>query len=175
MKLFIKNVKNLVLPTQAHPNEDACFDVVAASDAIINGSFIERGDGVKLYENINYIEYNTNLFVAPEEFHFLKFYARSSISKYNLILKNNVPIIDNGFRANILLRYAYTIQPEDLRIIPEFNGNQVYCVVNEDLIYHMGDKCAQFEICKTIPIELEIVEKLPHSIRNDKGLGSSGK
>jgi dUTPase len=175
MKLFVKNEKGLVLPNQAHPNEDACFDVVAAAAPIITGSFIERMDGVKLYRNVAFIEYRTNLYFAPEENFHVKFFPRSSITKYNLILKNCVPIIDNGYRGEVLLRFAYVFQPEDFEIVPEAGQMKIYGRINEELIYQQGNKIAQFEANPTMKIELEVVDKLPDSQRNAGGFGSSGK
>lgn len=175
MKLYVKNIKGLVLPSQAHPNEDAAYDVVATSEPLIQGEFIERMDGVKLWKNVPFIEYYTDLCFAPEDFHHLKFYPRSSITKYNLILKNCVPIIDNGYRAQVLLRFAYHFQPEDYEIVPEAGITKVYGRVNPEKIYQKGNKIAQLEGCKNMPITFEIVDKLPEGQRNEGGFGSSGK
>ena len=41
MEIFVKNVKGLKVPTQAHPNEDALYDLQANSKPIIVGDFIE--------------------------------------------------------------------------------------------------------------------------------------
>lgn len=195
MKLFVKNQKGLVLPSQAHPNEDACHDIVATSEPIINGEFFERMDGVRLYKKVVFIEYQTDLCVAPEtvvipnyggadggeplpssfiDYH-LKVYARSSVTKYNLILKNCVPVIDNGYRAQILLRFAYTFQPEDFEIVPEAGVMKIYGKVNNELIYQKGNKIAQIEAVQNTPITFELVDKLPDSQRNEGKFGSSGK
>ncbi len=152
MKLFIKNVKDLVLPKKANEN-DAMFDVVATSDPVIVGTKVDRPiDGMPMWNRVVYVEYGTNLFIAPETLeienyggldggealpstflnYHLKFYSRSSISKYNLVLANCVGTIDNGYRAQIFLRYKYIFAPEDLLVVPEAGITKIYGVVNAE-------------------------------------------
>jgi dUTPase len=173
MNVQIKNFKNLVLPSQAHPNEDAAFDVVCVSEPTIVGNFIERFDGVKMYSNIQYIEYNTNLQVAPPEGYHLKLYSRSSISSRNLLLCNGLGLIDNGYRGSIILRLKYVFQPEDLVVIQEAGGYKIYGIINQDAIYHANDKCGQLELCQNTNISFELVDKLVSSQRAEGGFGSS--
>ena len=66
MKIHIKNCKGLVLPQKAHEN-DSGHDIVAMSDARIVGSFIERMDGVKMWSKIDFIEYDTNIQLQPQD------------------------------------------------------------------------------------------------------------
>lgn len=176
MEIFVKNVKGLKIPTQAHPNEDACFDLLASSKPIIVGDFIESATLGKLYKNIKYIEYQTNLAIAhTSPYNFVKIYPRSSIRNKNLILCNSVAIIDNGFRGNISVNFKYIAQPEDYVMLPEFGINKFYIKINNDSIYQEGQAIAQLELCKSVPIEFKLVNELPESKRNEKGFGSSDK
>lgn len=199
MKLFIKNVNGLVIPKKANES-DAMYDVVATTEPNIVGEKIARSiDSMDMWQRSPFIEYGTNLFVAPEveelqnyenvqnsdvEFvqkpstfinYHLKFYARSSISKYNLLLCNGVGTIDNGYRAQVFLRYKYIFQPEDLLVVPEAGVGKIYGMVNPEHIYQKGDKIAQFEACQNSNITFELVDKLPDSQRGLGGFGSSGK
>jgi dUTPase len=174
MEIFVKNIKGLKIPTQAHPNEDAMYDAYSSSKPIIVGDFIESATLGKLYKNIKYIEYQTNLaFSYPNPDDFVKIYPRSSIRSKNLLLCNSVAIIDNGFRGFISINFKYIAQPEDYIMLPEFGINKLYIKVNNDAIYQEGQAVAQIELCKSVPIEFSIVNELPESQRNLKGFGSS--
>ena len=193
MKLFVKNLKDLVLPKKANVS-DAMYDVVATTDPVIVGSSIERPlDGMKLWERIVYIEYGTNLFVSPEsveysnynaageqlpsnwQYYHLKFYPRSSISKQNMHLANSVGTIDNGYRNQIFLRFKYEWQPKDYVVLPEAGIMKIYGILDLDTIYQKGDKIIQFEPVLNQNVDFELVEKLPDSERGLGGFGSSGK
>jgi dUTPase len=198
MKLLIKNVKGLVIPTQANPKEDAGYDVVAATPPSIVGKHVERPmDRLKLWTKIDYIEYRTGLFVAPitkvvehwdnvtdggaevatrtETDYHIELMPRSSISKYNLVLANSVGTIDLGYRNEILVRFKYIMQPENLIVVDEMGGRKLYCVVDEDSIYKQGDKIIQIKGRENMPIEFEVTDELPPSGRNLGGFGSSGR
>lgn len=196
MKLLIKKQNQLSLPKNAYES-DAGFDVIATSDPIIVGDCIENFlDGSKIYKTIKYIEYKTNLYIAPKpdlvsidnlkdgeeitgsnnyiNYH-IEIFPRSSISNYNLILANSVATIDTGYRNEILLRYKYMSAPEDLVILPEGGVQKVYSRVNLDAIYHLGDKIGQVKPRVNINIEFVLVDELPSSQRNLGSFGSSGK
>lgn len=67
MKLFIKDIPGLVLPKQANEGEDAAYDIVATTRPMITGDHIERSmDHMPLWRRVAFIEYGTNLFVAPD-------------------------------------------------------------------------------------------------------------
>jgi dUTPase len=173
MNILIKNIKGLQVPQKAH-KEDAFYDLSSTSEPIIIGEFIERFDGMKLYNRIQYIEYQTNLAVAHEnDKNYIQIYPRSSISNKNLVLANSVGIIDNGYRNFIALRFKYVIQPEDMVQIQEAGMNKTYCIINQDLIYQNGDKVAQLGVFKTIDINFKIVDNLNITERNIGGFGST--
>ena len=176
MEIFVKNVKGLKVPTQSHPNEDAMYDLSCIGRPVIVGEFFESAMLGKLYKNIKYIEYQTNLAIAhTSPYNFIKIYPRSSIRKKNLIICNSVGIIDNGFRASISVNFKYIAQPEDYIMLPEFGINKLYIKINNDAIYQEGQAIAQMELCKSVPIEFKSVNELPESKRNEKGFGSSDK
>jgi dUTP pyrophosphatase len=170
MQIQVKRVESLTLPKRAREG-DSGYDVVAMSDPkIIGDSF--NINGRILWNRIDYIEYDTNLFVAPEsKVHILAF-PRSSISNYNLMLKNSVMIVDNNYRGSIKFRFCYIIQPNDLIIVPS-NG-KIVAEVNYEGIYKKGDRCGQLLIEKVNDAEFELVDKLSETERMDGGFGSSG-
>ena len=196
MKIFVKK-NGVVLPTQATP-DDAGYDIIATTEGKITGQFIERPfDGMKVWSRVAFIEYGTNLFIAPEDaqyenhefvtdggaevatistqkFHTL-LHPRSSISKYNLVLANSVGLVDNGYRNQILVRFKYIFQPEDLVIVPEAGVNKVYGMVRPEYIYNKGEKIVQIKASPNIPIEWVEVENLNETERGLGGFGSTGK
>ncbi len=202
MKLFVKNIDGVKVPTQANPGEDAAYDIVATTPPMIQGEFIERPlDGLKLYKRVVYVEYGTNLFIAPQDdvetrvigltsgpsgnlsdaawsevgvqYH-TQLFPRSSISKYNLVLANSVGTVDNGYRNQIFCRFKYLFQPEDLIILQE-QYLRAYGHVRNEYLYQQGDKIVQIKACPNVPIEFERVGTLPESQRKLGGFGSSGK
>lgn len=189
MKLFVKQTPGLALPTKANP-DDAAYDVIAASDPNVVGKSVIRyvnGFETTFWSKIEYIEYKTGLFVAPKDiiafeafgpytnkFH-LEGFARSSISKKNLVLANSVATLDNGYRGEICFRFKYIVQPQDLVIYPEPDGNTIYTKINPTDFYQKGDKIAQIKARIDANIEFEFVETLEATNRGEGGFGSTGK
>ena len=202
MKLYIKDVKGLIIPSQATP-EDAAYDVVATTEAIVVGDKVPRRmDNLEMWNRIAYIEYGTNLYVEPEtemerkivgfrsdasgalcdvewneigvRYH-TQIFPRSSISKMNLILANSVGTIDNGYRNQIMCRFKYQFQPEDYLVVSEAGGTRVYGVINYDHIYKQFDKMVQIKACPNIPIELVKIPTLGKTVRDQGGFGSTGR
>ena len=213
MKLLLKKVPDLIIPSQANPPSDkeigdAGYDITATTDPIIRGEYIERPiDTLKVWKRVIHIEYGTNLYWAPQQtvdkrvtgievfdkpkekkgvvkaydltatfqdYH-IELFPRSSISKYNLVLANSVGTIDNGYRAQVLVRFKYIFQPEDLVFLPEAGVQRAYGIVNPEFIYNKGDKICQLKARENIPVAFEVVDELPASGRNLGGFGSSGK
>jgi dUTP pyrophosphatase len=175
MKIFIKDVKGLSIPKQATEN-DAAYDIIATTPPIIFGTKIQRSmDYMDMWSKITFIEYGTNVFIAPEDknFHTL-LHPRSSISKTNLILANSVGLVDNGYRGQLYCRFKYISQPEDLIVLNEAGGTRVYTIVNLDNIYKEGDKIIQIKASQNIPIDFELVYDLNKTQRGEGGFGSSG-
>lgn len=99
-------------------------------------------------------------------------FPRSSISKYNLVLANSVPVIDAGYRGTIKLRFKYIVQPEDLRRDAVFDS--FITAVNLDKIYKKGDKIAQIAWVQREETVICQEEELEDSVRGGGGFGSSG-
>lgn len=198
MRLFVKDVPGLQLPKQANEGEDAAYDLVATTGPMIHGNSIDRPlDGGKLWSRVVFIEYGTNLFIAPEEYdevvwgrivgsggaidwtdlpikHHTQLWPRSSISKQNLFLANSIGLVDSGYRNQIFCRFKYLFQPEDLIVVQE-DMLRVYGIVRNEYVYQQGEKIVQIKACQDVPITFEKVKELPDSKRGKGGFGSSGK
>lgn len=188
MKILVKKMDGLTLPSRATP-DDAAYDIVATSDPIIIGVKFERFvDGINAWQKIDFIEYKTNLFIAPQDeldgdiqsgfgciqkYHSLIF-PRSSISKKNLVLANSIGLVDNGYRGEICFRFKYIIQPEDLVIVPEAGRNRIYCILNPENVYKKGDRIGQIMARPNLDIDFEFVPELTQTVRGSGGFGSTG-
>jgi len=160
------NSKSLVF-SPAHSG-DAGYDILAASDPKIVGI---RPIGGPYYSSIDYIEYDTNLIIEPDEgFHTLLM-PRSSISKTNLVLCNSIGLIDNGYRGTIKLRFKYISQPQDYSIV---NGSSMLVEVDQSKIYQLCDKIGQLVFAPTINAKIFSVDSFVETDRNDGGFGSTG-
>lgn len=191
MKILVKKVNGVVVPTRAH-NDDAAYDITAVSEPEIVGEKYERpADGIMAWSRIDYIQYKTNLFIAPqdedryEQEHFViepddreilyhtLIFARSSISKKNLVIANSVPVIDHGYRGEISVRFKYIFQPEDYVLVPEFGRTRLYAILKPESVYQKGDRIAQIKAVENIDIDFELVESLDETQRGSGGFGSS--
>ena len=177
IKYYIKNVEGLVLPKRANES-DAGYDVVATSDPKIIGDTHTNFGG--LHRRIDYVEYETNLYITPdkkyidsfggiENFH-TDLRARSSVSKYNLVLANSVGLIDRGYKNQVLVRFKYIWQPEDYSIV----DNLILGTPNFSKLYNKGDKICQLLPIPTHDIDFHVVEYLNGDDRGG-GFGSTDK
>ena len=199
MIIHVKQTDNLTIPKQGTPQSagsigSAGYDVVALEDPKIVG--VET-DNLLYWKSIDYIEYKTGLFIAPQtdnyghNYHTLIF-PRSSVSKYNLILANCIGLIDNDYRGEILLRFKYIWQPEDFVAIinPNMeltNGGSIEKIsdttsklkldivgkVNVNKIYKKGDKIGQLVSEVTNQIDWIVAADLSATIRGSGGFGST--
>lgn len=158
-KYYIKNLDGLAIPFRANES-DAGYDVIATSEPKIVGDPLNG----PTYKRIDYIEYETNLYIAPEGKFHTDLRPRSSISKYNLVLANSIGLIDKGYRNQILVRFKYIWQPEDYSI----SGELLLATPNLKQIYKKGDK-----ICQLVPVETHDIEfvKVDYLDGNDRGGG----
>jgi dUTP pyrophosphatase len=100
-KIKIKlNHADAVIPVKAN-EDDAGYDLFAATDPVFNGQ---------------YLEYDTGISIEPPSGYYTEVVPRSSISKYDLLLCNSVGIIDPSYRGNIKLRFKVT-QPYENALI----------------------------------------------------------
>jgi dUTP pyrophosphatase len=162
-ELNTNSLTNIILP--AHIG-DAGYDVIAASDPVIVG----KTQLAIYYSSIDYIEYDTELVIAPEsQFHTYAF-PRSSISKTNLVMANSIGLIDNGYRGTIKFRFKYLPQPEDYII----GHGGLLISINESKIYKKGDKIGQLVFSETLNPNLNLVDSFEDTTRNNGGFGSTG-
>jgi dUTP pyrophosphatase len=164
-------VKVNTLDTIRYPaNEtDSGYDIIAASDPFIQGISIDKTDD---YLSIDYIEYDTNLTIEPNDGYHTCVFPRSSISKYNLTLANSIGLIDNGYRGVIKLRFKYNAQPLDFKVN---ENNKLSISLNKNKIYKKGDKIGQLVFAKTLNPTIEVVESFESTDRNSGGFGSTGQ
>ena len=163
------------------------FDVIVTSDPEIVGEKYENGS----YKRIDYIQYKTNLKLAVQkerqysgfgytdiDYDILAF-PRSSVSKYNLQLANSIGLIDADYRGELLLRFNYLWQPQDLNVYTndQYDENKKTSYIagkpNLDKIYKKGDKICQLKVTKVENIEFVLVNELDATNRGDGGFGST--
>lgn len=152
---------------------DAGYDIIASS----NPKIVGRKASKNLYYDIQYIEYDTDLIIAPSKSFHTYVFPRSSISKTNLLLANSVAVIDNGYRGTIKLRFKYVFQPIDFVI----TNDDIAGEVDFSKIYKKGDRIGQLvfsptTLARIIP-NLKITDESCAEIsteRGEGGFGSSG-
>lgn len=159
VKYHIKNVDGLNVPSRANIS-DAGYDVIATSDPKIVGD-VYSGPA---YKRIDYIEYETNVYISPEGKFHTDLRPRSSISKYNLVLANSIGLIDREYRNQVLARFKYIWNPEDYQI----SGDVILGTPNLNKVYKKGDKICQLVPMETHEIEFITVGELD---KNDRGGG----
>lgn len=93
-------------------------------------------------------------------------YARSSISKTPLMLKNNVGIIDAGYRGSIKAALTYVPTYEDMKLASEGNGVNIYKI-------DKGTRLVQLCAPNLKPFNFDLVELLSESQRGEGGFGST--
>lgn len=166
------------LPAQGTPQSSG-YDVKTISDPEIVGEYNEE---IKAYSKIQYIQYKTNLQIcikseekvtginAKELVNYdVLAFPRSSIGKYNLILSNCIGLIDQDYRGEILIRFKYQFQPEDLIIV----DGKIYGKVNYDAIYKKDDDMCQLKPSRREDCELILVNEFSekHTVRGEGGFG----
>lgn len=183
MKIHVKDSKDLIIPQAATPQSSG-YDVVALEDPKIVG----EQDGVNLWKSIDYIEYKTGLFIAPQpigpnadwevkNYHTLIF-PRSSVRKYNLVLANSIGLIDNDYRGELILCFKYIWQPDDMFpcVVPldDITGRKTLRgQINMDKIYKKGDKIGQLVSEVTNHVDWVVVADLTATVRGTGGFGST--
>ena len=98
----------------------------------------------------------TGLSVAFSEEYEIQIRPRSGLAAKNNISVLNTPgTIDSDYRGEI-------------KII-------IYNHGDKDFLVNNGDRVAQMVLTPIVKIELEEIDKLPESLRGEKGFGSTGK
>ena len=137
MNVKVKKLHELVeIPTYAKPG-DAGLDLTAVdiSTDEFDNAVVHTGLAVEI----------------PEGYVGLVF-PRSSISKYDMHLRNSVGVIDSGYRGEIIVKFGYKA---------------------DGTLYKMGDKVAQLIILPYPQITFEEVEELSETERGTGGFGST--
>ena len=95
-------------------------------------------------------------------------FARSSISKTPLILKNSVGIVDAGYRGNLIAALYYAPTSSDMI--------QNYSNIEELPVYKIEKGTRLIQICtKDLePLQFQIVDDLTDTERGEQGIGSTG-
>jgi dUTP pyrophosphatase len=184
MIVLTTNKANILNP--AH-NGDAGYDIIADSDPKIIGEIAFSANGTDYYKSVDYIEYETNVAITPEEGFHTFVLPRSSISKMNLALSNSVGLIDNGYNGTIKLRFKYVSQPYDLAMQLEPSVDPTKkpddrsvsinfgMEINKEKIYKKGDRIGQLVFSPTtIAQVLEVFGNLKETTRGAGGFGSTG-
>lgn len=157
MEVRIKRVsESAVLPQKAHKT-DACFDLVATS--------------INIDEWGNYVYGFGWAFEIPEN-HVGLLFPRSSLSKYDLVMKGHVGVIDSGFRGEVKAKFRpHTEKP----VRSSVEGYVETCFPNDVEKYKIGDKVAQLMIIPLPQIEFVVSDELSETERGEGGYGSSGR
>lgn len=175
MKIHVKQTPNLTVPATA-TSQSSGYDVVALDYKIVGEIYKEATETTPaLWKSIDYIEYKTGLFTAPQpdayghNYHTLIF-PRSSVRKYNLVLANSIGLIDNDYRGELILCFKYIWQPSDFFLEKD---SKVYGSVNVEKIYKRDDKVGQLVSEVTNHIDWIVVADLSATIRGAGGFGST--
>jgi len=184
----IKNHNNLILPKKGE-SMAAGYDLTAISDPEIVGEELFPG----IYRRIDYIQYRTGVYLNQTEkldcsfdeadgsitkielvnYLYSYMFPRSSITKYNLILKNSVGVIDTQYQSEILVRFSYVQNPEDFVFLDPEKHPSFGVKVNFDKIYKKFDRIAQLVFAEPINVNFEVVEDFDQK-SNRGGFGSTG-
>lgn len=174
MKIKVKNTGSIIPKNLTQ--YDVGYDIVASSHPAISGEFNEE---TQMWSRIDYIQYHTDLYIEPcvdDKIYHTNIFPRSSISNKNLTLANSIGLIDAGYRGELLVRFKYVTQPED--ICARVHGHQatipIFTKVNMEKVYTKGERIAQLVIAETHAVEFEVVDDLSDTDRGAGGFGSTG-
>ena len=184
IRYYIKKADGLILPKKANVT-DTGYDIIATSDPVIVGKQSDTADG---YTSIDYVQYHTGLhFIPMANYFYTDMRPRSSISaKTNFVLANSIGLIDSGYYDEVLVRFRYVWQPEDLwwgttQIDDTHHQKTMFGKPNLEKMYKQGDKIAQLCCHAGMDIEFVLVDDLAElatgktAPNRGGGFGSSDK
>ena len=155
-KKYIESINERHLKMVNDKNHiDAGFDLFSPEQKIFSSSQVNKLDyqiicNAKIIQT-NGISYNTGFYMYP----------RSSISKTNLRLANNVGIIDAGYRGHLIGMFDVVYEKNSTVIITKFERHLQICAPG------------------LVPIIVEMVETKEElgeeTVIGDGGFGSTGK
>lgn len=94
---------------------------------------------------------------------------RSSLTKTHWIVQNSPGLGDEDYRGEYQFRFRCI--PSGIK---KTNSNEI-CLEYDDFPFILGDRIGQVYIEEVIPIEFNVVNHLPESIRGNGGFGHTGK
>lgn len=131
-------------------------------------------------ETPDFIEYLTGIAIEIPEGYVGLVFPRSSVTKYDLMLKNSTGIIDSSYRGEIRCRFAKVVSEmiRKYKLKDFFNGDKYGIdigLLNRELKrYEVGDRVAQVVFMKLPKITLIEAKELSDTERGDGGFGSTG-
>jgi dUTP pyrophosphatase len=123
-------------------------------------------------ENENFIQYGTGIAVEIPEGYVGLVFPRSSVTKYDLMLKNGVGVIDASYRGEIMCRFTPIINNNIKDIVIDERGFDF--MFDENKRYNIGDRVAQIVFMEIPKITLVEAQELSDTERGDGGFGSTG-
>ena len=123
-----------------------------------------------------FIEYGTGICASIPEGYVGLLFPRSSVTKYDLMLKNAVGVIDSSYVGEIKARFV-TVYNDYCNIY------ECDCICSSCKIelngkvkaYEIGEKCCQLIIVPYPKVTSKEVDELPETERGAGGFGSTGK
>jgi len=132
-------------------------------------------------ETPDYIQYGTGIAVEIPNGYVGLVFPRSSVTKYDLMLKNAVGVIDASYRGEIMCRFARIPSTDfkDLVLWTEDVMNDIRGRIeikwNEDKQFEVGERVAQIVFLELPKITLVETEELTDTERGTGGFGHTGK
>jgi dUTP pyrophosphatase len=119
-------------------------------------------------ETPDFIVYYTGIALEIPEGYVGLVFPRSSVTKYDLMLKNCVGVIDASYRGEIMCRFQGT------NSIQYSAGNKKMKIYGDN-IYKVGERVAQVVFLELPKITLKEVQELSETQRGSGGFGHTGK
>jgi dUTP pyrophosphatase len=157
---FKKLVPEAKTPFRTH-DVDAGFDLFAVS----------------INETPDFIEYHTGIAVEIPEGYVGLIFPRSSVTKYELMLKNSVGVIDASYRGELVCRFHETREHLDYVQSAKSDEGTVRLLHQPRLkrnVFEVGDRVAQIVFMEIPKITLVEAQELSDTERGEGGFGSTG-
>lgn len=117
----------------------------------------------EIIEDEKYTTYKTGIAVEIPDGYVGLLFPRSSVTNYDLMLKNSVGVIDATYRGELIGRFK------------KHHRNGVFGEPIDCEIYNVGDRVLQLVIIEIPKIKLIEVDELSDTDRGSRGFGHSGK
>jgi dUTP pyrophosphatase len=121
-----------------------------------------------------YIAYGTGIAVEIPVGYVGLAFPRSSVTTYDLMLKNCVGVIDASYRGEIRCRFTPVVNNNILDIIIA-GDTPIEFMYNEEKQYEVGERICQIVFLELPKITLNEVQELSDTVRGAQGFGHSGK